>query len=164
MKTLVFVSIIGLLPFVALQCAGKNSLYSSKAVSYPIDAITKRADIVNQSIFAMAGFGFTTEYANAADNFSAVRSEWRLQEQFLVDDPDGAPVMMRDRALLHLTPRGTSGAQAERVASRIEFQVQINNGADDKWLAVEPFPVHKEEYLKIISDLKIRLNRLGYRF
>jgi hypothetical protein len=153
-----------LLLFVAISCASKKKFASPKPLIYDIASKTRRPDIITQSTIALYGYNFTIEYAYANDNHSALRTDWRLHEGTFSGDELGAPIRMRDRALIHLSPRGYQGNREALVASRIQFEIQIQIDEDDKWQAFEADEVFRKEYMEIVDVIQTRLHSLGYQF
>ncbi|MFQ5629811.1 MAG: hypothetical protein ACE5I1_13685 [bacterium] len=131
---------------------------------YDIASKTTRPDIITQSTIALYGRNFTIEYTYVNDNHSALRTDWRLHEGALQENEEGVAIQLRDRALIHLSPRGFQGNREAMVASKIQFEMQIQFEGDDKWNAFEPDASFQDEYGEIVDVIKTRLHRLGYQF
>jgi hypothetical protein len=126
---------------------------------------TSRADIATEAIITLTGFAFTVEYADARRNYEALRTNWRLSTQTIAR-PNGevAALQVRDRAILHLSPRGIDADRNTSVASTMEFEMEMRGVKKDSWVAITPDPGVQEQYAAIIQELQNRLRHRGYQF
>lgn len=161
---IVYIALLSILPFIAISCASKKRLANARPLIYDIASKTTRSDIIQQSTIVLYGHSFTIEYAYVNDNLSALRTGWRHHEGHLTGDELGAPIRLRDRALVHLSSRGFQGNSESLVASRIQFEIQIQLNEDDRWAIFEADDTFQEEYSDIVDLIQTRLHGLGYQF
>lgn len=145
-------------------CIGTRRTAPVKPTVYDLAPRTTRADIVRESTIALYSFSFTIEYASIHDNYAALRTDWRLLQTVLPGEEGDVEMRIRDRAILHLSPRSYQRGSAALVASRIEFEVQTRIGDEEKWIRIEPDPALVEEYDKIVDTIRTRLSHAGYKF
>ncbi len=155
-------AVIGLL--FACSFAGKNSSRSARSVSYSIAPKTSRADIISESIIALNSYQFTVEFADGRRNYEALRTNWRLNEQILQTESGEKTLQRRDRAILHLSPRGAQSNRSSAVASTLEFEMEIKGAKKDSWVRMTPDPAFQEQYAALVADLQNRLRHRGYQF
>ena len=134
-------------------------------MSYAVASKTSRTDIVSESIIALNSFQFTIEFVDARRNYEALRTNWRLSTQTLETANGVKSIQVRDRAILHLSPRGVQAADRRTtVASTLEFEMEIKGAKKDSWSDLTPDPVFQEQYAAIVADLQNRLRHRGYQF
>ncbi|MDZ7363011.1 MAG: hypothetical protein ONB46_20165 [candidate division KSB1 bacterium] len=145
--------------------SGKSSQRSARSVSYSIAPKTSRSDIVTESIIALNSFQFSIEFADARRNYEALRTNWRFSSQTLQTENGEKVVQLRDRAILHLSPRGVQSIdRSTSVASTLEFEMEIKGTKKDSWTRLTPAPIFQEQYVTIVADLQNRLRHRGYQF
>lgn len=137
----------------------------AKPISYSVAPQTSRTDIITESIITLNSFAFTIEFADARGNYEALRTSWRLNWQTLrTATGEEKALQVRDRAILHLSPRGTQADRATLVASTIDFEMEMKGAKKDSWVDITPDPASQELYTTIIKDLQNRLRHRGYQF
>lgn len=136
-----------------------------KPTSHPVAPKTSRADIMTEAVMTLNGFTFTIEFANSRRNYEALRTNWRLSTQ-TIDRADGEAVTLqvRDRAILHLSPRGVESDRSTSVASTLEFEMEMKGAKKDSWIKITPDPAVQEQYAAIVQELQNRLRHRGYQF
>ena len=144
-------------------CSSKKLLKEGESLVYDIASKTTRRDIVTQTAISLSGFNFTIQYATTEDSYFGVKTEWRLQSQVFSESDDAELIQIRDRAILRLSSRGFQGRDESLVASKVEFEMQIQVG-DGKWSRIDPFSALKQEYQEIVEDIRKRLHHKGYIF
>lgn len=144
------------------ECSSRKFVSKVKKTEYEIASKTTRSDIINQTVISLLGFNFTIEYATVHALYSAVKTDWRMHSQAVSDYDATDSFQIRDRALLHLSARGFQGRAESMVASKIEFELQIQY--DSKWTPLEPDSTFIAEYLDIVDDIKTRIQQKGYQF
>lgn len=149
----------------ACSSSGKTSRRDAKLVSYAVAPKTSRADIVTESVIALNSYQFTIEFAEARRNYEALRTNWRLNTQTMQTEGGEKTLQLRDRAILHLSPRGVQSAdRSTNVASTLEFEMEIKGAKKDSWIAITPDPIFQEQYAALVADLQNRLRHRGYQF
>jgi hypothetical protein len=149
----------------ACSSSGKASRRDAKPVSYSIASKTSRTDIITESIIVLNSFQFTIEFADARRNYEALRTNWRLHTQTIQTASGEKTLQVRDRAILHLAPRGGQSAdRSTTVASTLEFEMEIKGTKKDSWTKLTPDPAFQEQYAAIVADLQNRLRHRGYQF
>jgi hypothetical protein len=136
-----------------------------KPMSFPVAPKTSRADIMTEAIVTLTGFTFTVEFADSRRNYEALRTNWRLSTQ-TINRADGETVTLqvRDRATLHLSPRGVESDRRTSVASTLEFEMEMKGAKKDAWFDVTPDPAVQEQYAAVVQELQNRLRHRGYQF
>jgi hypothetical protein len=136
-----------------------------KPMSYSVASKTSRADIMTETVVTLTGFTFTIEFADSRRNYEALRTNWRLSTQ-TIGRADGETVTLqvRDRATLHLSPRGVESDRRTSVASTLEFEMEMKGTKKDSWLDITPDPAAQEQYAAIVQELQNRLRHRGYQF
>jgi hypothetical protein len=153
-----------LLPLLLSCSAGRNEA-GAKLLSFELAPKTERGHVLAESRFVLLSYGYTIEFGDANRNYEALRTHWRPFEQNLVRNNGGEEtVELRDRAVLHLSPRGAQSSRNTQVASRLEFVVQTKSADRKKWIDITPEPGFKEQYQTLVYDIQNRLRRLGYQF
>jgi hypothetical protein len=149
----------------ACSSSGKASRRDAKPVSYTVASKTSRTDIVSESIIALNSYQFTIEFADARRHYEALRTNWRLNTQTIQTESGEKTLQWRDRAILHLSPRGVQTAdRSTAVASTLEFEMEIKGAKKDSWIAITPDPAFQEQYAALVADLQNRLRHRGYQF
>jgi hypothetical protein len=149
----------------ACSSSGKASRRDAKPVSYAVASKTSRTDIVAESIIALNSFQFTIEFVDARRNYEALRTNWRFSTQTMQTESGEKTLQLRDRAILHLSPRGVQSAdRSTTVASTLEFEMEIKGAKKDSWSKLTPDPTFQEQYAAIVADLQNRLRHRGYQF
>ncbi len=156
------ISVLLFLTLLAISCSAKKFAKDVKRIEYEIASKTTRSDIVNQTVIALHGFNFTIEYANIHKLHSALKTDWRMHSRNVSDYDILESLQMRDRALIHLSARGFQGRTESMVASKIEFEVQIQ--FDSNWTSIYPDSTFIAEYLEIVDAIKTRIQHKGYKF
>ncbi len=137
---------------------------SPEPVIFEIGPRTTRADILRQVTVALNSFGYLIEYSDRNKDYAALITEWR-QTGTDVDDPElQEMVQTRDRAMLHLSPRGYQGDRVSLVVSKLQFEVQVKVGDDDAWTTIAAPAELVREYKEIIDVVRRRLSLKGYKF
>lgn len=113
----------------------------------------------------MNGFRFTIEFADARRNYEALRTNWRVDSQILRSESgEEKTLQMRDRAILHLSPRGVRADRSTAVASTLAFEMEMRSAKKDKWVEITPDPMLQEQYAAIVNELQNSLRHRGYQF
>jgi hypothetical protein len=137
----------------------------AKPISYPVAPKTSRSDIVTETIITLNGFAFTIEYADSRRNYEAVQTNWRMSTESITGaDGEVAALEVRDRAILHLSPRGVESDRSTAVASTMEFEMEMKGVKKDTWVDITPDPGVQEQYAAIVQELQNRLRHRGYQF
>jgi hypothetical protein len=134
-------------------------------VSYSVASKTSRADIMSEAVVTLTGFTFTIEFADSRRNYEALRTNWRLSTQTIARaDGETVTLQVRDRAILHLSPRGIESDRSTSVASTLEFEMEMKGAKKDSWLDIAPDPAVQEHYAAVVHELQNRLRHRGYQF
>ncbi len=157
------------LPVLAVVLFSSCSLFkrqgsSAEPLIFDIGPRTTRADVVRQTTVALNSFGFLIEYTDARKDYSALVTEWRRVDTGL-DDPElQEAIQTRDRALLHMSPRGYQGDRVSLVVSKLQFEVQLKMADDDVWNTIDAPKDLVREYKQIVNEIRRRLSVKGYKF
>jgi hypothetical protein len=142
-----------------------NKGRAPKPIAYSVAPKTSRADAVTEAITTLNSFAFTIEYADARRDYEALRTNWRLSTQTTtLANGEVAALQVRDRAVLHLSRRGTDSDRSTSVASTLEFEMEMKGTKKDNWNRITPEPAFQEQYAKLVSELQNRLRHRGYQF
>lgn len=152
------------LMFIITSCTMGRIKSHPKPLSYAVAPKTTRAHIITECIITLNAYNFTIEFANSLRNREALRSNWRTGDEIpFAASEDG--VYVRDRAILHLSPRGKQpGRETTLVASSLQFEMQKIDFKKKKWIYVTPDSIYQQQYASIADDLKTRLRKKGYIF
>lgn len=157
-------STFGLLLLFLACSAGRNEA-GAKLLSFEIAPKTERGHVLAESRFVLLSYGYIIEFGDPNRNYEALRTNWRSFEQNLVTENGGEEKLeLRDRAVLHFSPRGVQASRNSQVASRLEVFVQTKSADRKKWIDITPEPGFKEQYQRLVDDIQNRLRRLGYQF
>lgn len=160
--------VILILALLIVACASTQKTPKNRAVkpmSYAVAPKTSRADIMTEAIITLTGFTFTIEFADSRRNYEALRTNWRLSTQ-TINRADGetATLQVRNRAILHLSPRGIESDRSTSVASTLEFEMEMKGAKKDNWIDITLDPAVQEQYAAVVQELQNRLRHRGYQF
>lgn len=146
-----------------ISCAAGRKMNKVKPIIHEIASKTSRAHIITECTITLHGFNFDIEFANSYYDYEALRTQWRLG----VDAPvvqNEESMVLRDRVILHLSPRGARGAESSLVSSILQFEMQKRDYKKKKWFYFSPDSAYQAQYVQIADDLKRRLRKRGYIF
>jgi hypothetical protein len=156
-----------MLALLIVSCSSSKKVQKrdARSVSYPIASKTSRADIITEGIIALNSYRFSIEFADGRRNYEALRTNWRISTETLQTESGEKTLQLRDRAILHLSPRGVQSAdRSTTVASTLEFEMEIKGTKKDSWVGITPDPAFQEQYAALVADLQNRLRHRGYQF
>lgn len=157
--------LLALLMVITACSAGRNK-NQVKPVTFSVASRTSRPHIITETTITLHTFNFTIEYANSHYDHEALKTHWRggAEAPIAMENEDEG-FGIRDRAILHLSPRGKEpGSATTLVASTLEFEMQKIDTKKKKWIYVTPDVIYQSQYAAIVSDLRDRLRRRGYIF
>ncbi|MGH2566865.1 MAG: hypothetical protein ACRDGA_00875, partial [Bacteroidota bacterium] len=93
--------------FTVVSCASSVHSTESTLLVYELAHNTERTPIMNETSTVLQLHNFTIEYSDAGRNQSALQTHWR-HGLLPPEDSLGSATWIRDRALLHISPRGKS--------------------------------------------------------
>ena len=136
----------------------------SLAPSYDLAHNTERSLIISETTQILNLYNFILESSDLRRDRGALQTFWRTNEG-LVAAQDTEKVILRDRAFLHISPRGKSSIQYnayQMVNATIEFEVQMNK--EGSWVDIVPFKEFEDQYKSIVRDIRNRMLRYQIEF
>lgn len=125
---------------------------------------TSRSDAVTETIIVLTAHNFTIDYADSRRDQFALLTNWRTITRQSAHEEDTGVLELRDRAILHLSPRAIQSDRTTQVSSRLQFDVQLWVAKTDKWIDISADDTLVEEYGAIVYEIQSRLRRRGYIF
>ena len=148
-------------------CFSGQKKNNVKTISFMVAPKTSRRHIITETTVTLNMYNFTVQYANSTYDYKALRTHWREGREAPIawKEPEDA-LGVRDRAILHLSPRGqeTGGGDVTLVASTLQFEMQKRDWKKKKWVYVTPDSVYLDQYRRLVGDLRDRLRKRGYIF
>ena len=134
------------------------------SIIIPLAHNTERIQIMKETTFILHLYNFTIEYSDPNRNRAAIQTQWRINQMFAVEEGETLKVLVRDRALLHISPRGKSSIYNpyQMVNATLEFEFEIRR--NDLWEKANPPKRFIDQYLSIVRDIRNRMLRYRYEF
>jgi len=132
--------------------------------SYDLAHNTERSLIINETTQILNLYNFILESSDLRRDRGALQTFWRMNEGLMAAQDTGK-IVLRDRAFLHISPRGKSSIQYNlylMVNATIEFEVQINK--EGSWVDIVPFKEFEDQYKSIVRDIRNRMLRYQIEF
>ena len=132
--------------------------------SYDLAHNTERSLIIDETTQILNLYNFILESSDLRRDRGALQTFWRTNEGLMAAQ-DTEKVILRDRAILHISPRGKSSIQYNMylmVNATLEFEVQINKGGS--WVDIVPFKEFEDQYKSIVRDIRNRMLRYQNEF
>lgn len=150
-----------------MGCSSSTGATDSDALLYPLAHNTERAQIITETTGILQLYDFTIEYTDLNRDRSAMQTYWRTVHQDASPNEKTIPVWIRDRAILHISPRGRSTIQQNvylMVNATLQFEIQMRLDSEDEWNSITPTKEYKDQYAAIIKDIRNRMLRYRYEF
>lgn len=150
---------------VGLGCGSLTGFINQGSTSFDLAHNTERSKIIQETIAVLQLNNFTIEYSDLNRDRAALQTYWRTTTQTVVRDTVVRQVVLRDRAILHITPRGRSTVVTNvylMVNATLEFELQAQNEDGGAWEPVAPAPQYTQLYTSIVKDIRNRM--LKYRY
>ncbi len=150
--------------FLITSCFLFKSTPEPGVIFIPLAHNTERIKIMEETILILNLYNFTIEYSDPNRNQSAVQTQWRVGQIISVGKSETLKVLVRDRAFLHISPRGKSSIYNpyQMVNATLEFEFEIRR--NDLWEKANPPRQYVEQYQAIVRDIRSRMLRYRYEF
>lgn len=166
-RSLILSHTVFLVAPIALVCfisCASSSHSEPTLLIYQLAHNTERVRIINETSLVLQLHNFTIEHVDAGRNQSALRTHWRPVLSTPSDTLDRA-IWIRDRALLHISPRGKSTIMKDvyqMVIAKLQFEVEMKTGERGDWIVIFPVESFRDHYASIVKDIRNRM--LKYRY
>lgn len=158
------VLIAGML-YLGLGCGSSTGSVSQGELVFDLAHNTERSKIIEETTAVLQLNNYTIEYSDLNRERAALQTYWRTTTQTVVHDTVVRQVVLRDRAILHITPRGRSTVVTNvylMVNATLEFELQAQNENGGAWEPVSPPQRFTQLYASIVKDIRNRM--LKYRY
>lgn len=150
--------------FLITSCFLFKSTPEPGIIFIPLAHNTERIKIMEETTFILHLYNFTIEYSDPNRNQSAIQTHWRVSQALAIENSETLKVMVRDRAFLHISPRGKSSIYNpyQMVNATLEFEFEIRR--DNLWEKTNPPRQYIEQYEAIVRDIRSRMLKYRYEF
>jgi len=146
-------------------CGAASGSTETNDTVYDLAHNTERKSILEETAAVLLLNNYTIEYSDDRRNQAALMTYWRMASQTVFDDSAAKTMWVRDRAILHITPRGRSTVVQNAylmVNATLEFDVQRRVGDEGAWERIIPAPASAKFYSSMVKDIRTRM--LKYHF
>lgn len=132
------------------------------ATSYDLAHNAERSRIMTETSEVLSLYNFNVESTDQQRDRGAIQTFWRTGDGSDKNKSDSTQSAIRDRAFLHVSPRGKSSIQVNvylMVNATLQFEIQKKKG--DSWVDMTPTKEYLQQYRAIVRDIRNRM--LGYQ-
>ncbi len=151
--------------FVGLGCGVSTDAVRQGELVYDLAHNTERSAIIEETSAVLRLNNYTIEYVDLSRERAALQTYWRTTTRTVIHDTVVRQVVLRDRAILHITPRGRSTVVTNvywMVNATLEFELQAQQEQGGAWEPTPPPQPYLQLYSSIVKDIRNRM--LKYRY
>jgi hypothetical protein len=150
---------------VIVGCGSSLSSLDNDGLLFDLAHNTERSKIMEETTAVLGLNNFTIEYSDLNRDRAALQTQWRTTSETVIQDTAIRRISIRDRAILHITPRGRSTVVTNvylMVNATLEFEVQARTGKEGAWETISPPPHYQQQYRSIVKDIRNRMLKYHY--
>lgn len=149
----------------SVGCGSSTGSVGQGELVFDLAHNTERSKIIEETTAVLQLNNYTIEYTDLNRERAALQTYWRTTTQTVVHDTAVRQIVLRDRAILHIAPRGRSTVVTNvylMVNATLEFELQAQKEQGGAWEPVSPPQEYTQLYASIVKDIRNRM--LKYRY
>jgi hypothetical protein len=148
----------------AFGCAAGSESIDRTGLTYVLAHNTERRQIIEETSSTLQLHSYVIEYTDFNRDRAALQTFWRPSSASPADAPFIGTLRVRDRAILHIAPRGRSTIHQNvylMVNASLQFEVEQQD-ANGRWVAVPPSSTLRALFESIVKDVRNRMLKYHY--
>lgn len=126
---------------------------------------TERNQIAREVVIVLQMNNYLIEFDDPQRDWATVQTVWRTHPKAM--ETDSGMMMVRDRALLHISHRGRSSIiynAYPMVNATLQFETQTQRLGNDTWVDIPPPKQLAAQYRMLVKDIRNRMLKYGNEF